>query len=97
MIKKWVGFSFIYIVLLFYNFEILFDLIFFGVDVNLLGECNSWFFIMLVVGNDIMENEVNINNLSKMNCNKIIEILFRNGVNINFCEVIGKSVFYIVC
>lgn len=97
MTKKWIGFSPIHIVSLFHNFEILLDLMPFGVDVNSSGERNSWSPTMLAAGNDTMENEVNINNSSKTNRNKTIEILLRNGANINFCEETGKGALYIAC
>lgn len=65
LIKKWIYFYLIYIVLMFYNYEILYVLIQFGVDVNCRMVC-GWIVLMLVVENNIKNSKVK--NLERL-CN----------------------------
>lgn len=53
-VKFWKVLFFIYIVVVFYNYWLFFDMIKNGVDVNLkmIGK-GGWIFLILVVGNDI--------------------------------------------
>lgn len=91
-------FYFIYIVLVFYNYKILCELIWLEVDVNLQIYDDGLSFLVLVVGNDIMEYvEFKEDDLSENMCEKIIDVLLENKGDINLCRKDGVSFFYVVC
>lgn len=55
-------------------------------------------FLVLVVGNDIMEYvEFKEDDLSENMCEKIIDVLLENKGDINLCRKDGVSFFYVVC
>lgn len=73
LLEKWDFFYLIYIVLVFNNNEIFSELFNIGVDVNLkIINDNCWIFLMLVVGNNVVEeNEDNVINIW-LRCNDMV-------------------------
>lgn len=70
---------------MFYNYDILCELIKYGVNVNLMiDDEDGWIFLMLVVGNDIEEKvRRRLENLNMFGCYIILDLFLSYGVNIN--------------
>lgn len=96
--NKWGDFFFIYILNLYYNYEIFKELIMFGVKINVSDFWNNWIFLFLVVGNDILKyGDYDYEELGVIWRDKIVYFLLSNGVDIILCIRDGVSFFYIVC
>lgn len=82
--EKWEIFHPIHFASMFHNFEILQELIQFGVDVNLSIRAYYWTPLMLAAGNDTKDNdEYAEEKISETKRNKTVQLLLNNGAMYN--------------
>lgn len=96
--QKWHSFYPIHFVSVFHNYEILFKLIEIGVDVNLKAEHQEcWTPLALAAGNETEEKDENKVNNSQSRRDVTIEVLLRNGAEIDLCIENGTIPLFLAC
>ncbi|XP_065938638.1 uncharacterized protein [Magallana gigas] len=96
--KTWGRLCSIHIVSVFHNYELLGELIKIGVKVNeKTDNYSGWTPLMLAAGNNTENRNYNHRESGAERRNKTVQLLLRNGADINLCNKRGASPLYIGC